>query len=87
MISLISKKKSCVALSMVEEEYVAECSSSHEVVWLRKLLIGLFDIAMESTYILYDHHSCIHFSENMVFHDRSKIIEIMHQYIMDMVHN
>jgi hypothetical protein len=49
MISWISKKQSCVALSMVEAEYVATCATSREAVWLQKLLTGLFDIAMEVT--------------------------------------
>jgi hypothetical protein len=54
MISWISKKQSCVSLSMDEEEYVAACVTSLEAVWLRKLLTGLFDIAMEMTCILCD---------------------------------
>jgi hypothetical protein len=34
MISWISKKQSCVALSTNEAEYVETCVASHEVVWL-----------------------------------------------------
>jgi hypothetical protein len=34
MISWISKKQSCVALSMVEAEYVEACAASREAVWL-----------------------------------------------------
>jgi hypothetical protein len=85
MISWISKKQSCVALSTAEAEYVAACATSHEAVWLQKLLTGLFDIAMEATCILCDNQSCIKLSENLVFHDRSKHIEIRYHYIRDMV--
>ena len=39
-----SKKKSCVALSIGEAEYVAACSASCEAMWMRKLLSDLFDL-------------------------------------------
>jgi hypothetical protein len=74
IISWISKKKSCVSLTMTEAEYVVACATSHEVVWLQKLH-GLFDIAMEVTYILCDNQSCIKLLENLVFHDKSNNIE------------
>ena len=44
VISWFSRKQSCVELSIAEAEYVATCSSSCEVVWLRKLLSNLFDL-------------------------------------------
>jgi hypothetical protein len=62
MISWFGKKQSCVALIMDEAEYVATCAASHKAVWLRKLLTGLFDIAMEVTCILCDKHSFIKLS-------------------------
>ena len=43
VISWFSRKQSYVALSTAEAEYVASCSASCEVVWLRKLLSDLFD--------------------------------------------
>ena len=44
VISRFSKNQSCVALSIAKAEYVIACSASHEAVWLRKLLSGLFDL-------------------------------------------
>ena len=44
MISWFSRKKFCVELSTIEEYYVSSCSSSTEVVWIRKLLFDLFDL-------------------------------------------
>jgi hypothetical protein len=41
MISWLSRKQTSVALSMAEEEYIATCSPSSEVVWLQKLLAGI----------------------------------------------
>jgi hypothetical protein len=66
-------------------EYIDACSTSCEVIWLRKLLIGLFDMDMEATMILCDNQSCIKMAENPVFHDKLKHIEIWYHYIHDMV--
>jgi hypothetical protein len=85
MISWQSRKQSSIALSTAEAEYIAACSASCEAIWLRKLLIGLFDLEMRATLILCDNQSCIKMTENLVFHDRSKHIEIRYHYIRDMV--
>jgi hypothetical protein len=57
----------------------------HEAVWLHKLLANLFDHEMDSTIIHCDNQSCVNLSENHVFHDKSKHIEIKYHYIIDMV--
>ena len=46
---------------------------------------SLFDLEMDTTEILCDNQSCIKMSENPVFHDRSKHIEIRYFYIRDMI--
>jgi ATP sulfurylase len=61
------------------------CSASCEAIWLHKLLTGLFDLEIEATMILCDNQSCIKMTENHVFHDKSKHIEIRYHYIRDMV--
>ena len=76
MISWFSRKQSCVALSTFEVEYVTVCLASYEEVWLRKLLSDLFDLQLDATCIYCDNHSCVKLSENPVFHDKSKHIEI-----------
>jgi hypothetical protein len=54
MISWLSRNQHCVALSTAEAEYVAACSACGEAVWLRKMLIGLFDAEIDATEILCD---------------------------------
>ena len=44
-----------------------------------------FDQELTPTVIYCDNHSCIQLSENPVFHDRSKHIEIMYHFIRDYV--
>jgi hypothetical protein len=85
MISWQSRKQSSIALSIMEEEYIVTCSASCEAIWIRKLLTSLFDLEMRATLILCDNQSCLKMTKNLVFHDRSKNIEIRYHYIHDMV--
>ena len=85
VISWFSRKQSCLELNTAEAEYVAACSTSCEVVWMRKLLSELFDLQFNATCIYWDNQSCVKLSENPVFHDKSKHIEIKYHYIRDMV--
>ena len=83
VISWFRRKKSYVVLSTDEAEYVAACSASCEAVWLRKLLSNLFDLQLDATCIYCENQSCVKLSENPVFHDNSKHIEIKYHYIRD----
>jgi hypothetical protein len=85
VIAWFSRKQTSVALSTAEAEYIAACSASKEAVWLRKFLPGLFDLELEATCILCDNQNCMKLSENPVFHDKSKHIEIKYHYVRDMV--
>jgi hypothetical protein len=53
--------------------------------WLRKLLSYFFNTKMEPTVIHCDNQSCINLSENPVFHERSKHIEMRYHYVRDIV--
>ena len=74
-----------MALSTAESKYVVACLASCEAVWLRKLLSDLFDLQLDATCIYCDNQSCVKLSENPVFHDKSKHIEMKYPYIKDMV--
>eukprot|EP00253_Pinus_taeda_P020950 PITA_20950 len=86
MISWCSKKHKSVALSSVEEEYVEASTATCESIWLRKLPINQFRKRMEATKVYCDNQSCIKLTENPVFHDRSKHIDIRCHFIRDCVH-
>jgi hypothetical protein len=85
MVSWCSKKQSSVALRTAKAEYIALSVVVREAVWLCKLLTDLFDHEMDSTIIHCDNQSCVKLSENPVFHDKSKQIEIKYHYIRDMM--
>lgn len=56
-----------------------------EAVWLRKLFGELFEQVLVTTVIYCDNKSGIRLTENPVFHDKSKLIEIKYHYFRDMV--
>ena len=56
-----------------------------EATWLRKLFSELFKHVLDATVILCDNQRGIRLSENPVFHDRSKHIDIRYHFIRDMV--
>jgi hypothetical protein len=85
MISWQSRKQSSIDLNTTEVEYIASCSANCEAIWLRKLLTDLFDLEMRATLILCENQRCIKMTENHVFHDKLKHIEIHYHYIYDMV--
>ena len=85
VVSWFSRKQKSVALSSAEAEYMVASQASCEAIWLRKLLVGLFGLQLQPTVIYCDNQSCIKLSENPVFHDRSKHIEIRYHFIRDYV--
>jgi hypothetical protein len=86
MITWFSGKHTFVELSSVKKEYMAMSMDSCESIWLHKLLTGLFDQDLEPTVICCDKQSCIKISENIVFHDRSKHVDIRYHFIRDRIH-
>jgi hypothetical protein len=85
IISWASMKQKFVALNTTKVEYIAACDACTEVVWLYKLVFGLFDQVLDSTVIYCDNQRCVKLSENLVFHDMSKHIEIKYYFIRDKV--
>ena len=64
---------------------MAASQAACEAIWMRKILVGLFDQRMDPTVIYCDNQSCIKLSENPVFHDRSKHIDIRYHHLRDCV--
>ena len=56
-----------------------------EGMWLRKLLAGLFECELEATLVHCDKQSGIRLSENPMFHDRSKHINLRYHFLRDCV--
>jgi hypothetical protein len=50
MISWLRRNQTSVALNTIEVEYITSTIASHEVVWLWKLLAGIFDLELEPNF-------------------------------------
>jgi len=54
-------------------------------IWMWKILVGLFGQRTDPTVIYCGNQSCIKLSQNPVFHDRSKHIDILYHHLRDCV--
>jgi hypothetical protein len=85
VITWSNRKQTSATLSLIEAKYITVSMASCEAIWLRKLLTCLCDQELEPTVIYCDNQSCIKLSENPVFHNRSKHIEIRYHFIRDRI--
>eukprot|EP00253_Pinus_taeda_P023949 PITA_23949 len=85
-VSWYSRKQRSATLSSAEAEYMATSLVACEAIWMRKILVGLFGSHLEPTVIYCDNQSCIKLSANLLFHNRSKHIDIRYHHIRDYVH-
>jgi len=85
MISWMSIKKKPIALSTTEAEYIATSLARCEALWLRIFFRELFEQVPDTTIIYCNNKSGLHLIENLVFHGKSKHIEIKYHYIWDIV--
>ena len=54
-----------------------------EGMWLRKLLAGLFECEVEAIVVHFDNQNGIRLSENPMFHDQNKHIDIRYHFLRD----
>ena len=64
---------------------MAASQAACEAIWMRKILVGLFDQRMDPAVIYCDNQSCIKIFENPVFHDWSKHIDNWYHHLRDCV--
>ena len=73
---LVWQKQTSVAINTIEVGYMVASAMSREAIWLRKLLAGLFGQNPGPIVTHCDNQSCIQMTVNIVFHDKTKHIEI-----------
>lgn len=84
-VSWCSKKEPTVALSSTEAEYRAATMAAQECCWLLQLVreVGIsVDYPVD---VFCDNQSAIRLASNLVFHARTKHIEVHHHYIREKV--
>ncbi|GJU65791.1 putative ribonuclease H-like domain-containing protein [Tanacetum coccineum] len=82
LISWQCKKQTVVANSTTEAEYVAALSCCRQVLWIQNQLLD-YGYNFMHTKILIDNNSTICMIKNLVFHSKTKHIEIRHHFIRD----
>nr|GEW97818.1 putative ribonuclease H-like domain-containing protein [Tanacetum cinerariifolium] len=82
LISWQCKKQTVVTNSITEAEYVAASSCYRQVLWIQNLLLD-YGYNFLHTKIFINNDSTICIIKNLVFHSKTKHIEIRHHFIRD----
>ena len=80
----MSKKEAVVALSTIDDEYMAATHASKEVVWLQRLCSKL-GFKQEVVRIDCDSQSAIFLVKIPAYHSRTKHIDVQYHFVRDMV--
>ena len=85
LISWCAKKQHTISRSSTEVEYRAMANTAAELTWMSFILKDLH-IPLASTPTLYcDNTSALHMTINLVFHARSKHIELDYHFVHERV--
>lgn len=85
LITWVSQKQRCVALSSCEAEFMAATAAACQGIWLQKLLSQISDVDSGPVVIYIDNKSAIDLARNPVFHGRSKHIDVRYHFIRECV--
>ncbi|GJZ24475.1 hypothetical protein Tco_0561934 [Tanacetum coccineum] len=80
LISWQCKKQTIVATSTIEAEYVAAANYYGQVLWIQNQMLD-YGFNFMNTKIYIDNESTICILKNLVFHSKTKHIEIRHHFI------
>jgi len=83
-VSWMSKRKSVLALSTTEEEYMATTHASKEAVWLHRLCSSM-GLVQRAIRIDCDNQSVIFLAKNPAYHSKTKHIDVQYNFVRDMV--
>lgn len=81
VITWVSKKQHCVALSTYEAEFMTATAASFQGIWLKNLLSYILDTSTGPVVLYVDNRSAIDLAKNPVFHRRSKHIDMRYHFI------
>ncbi|GJT51291.1 hypothetical protein Tco_0977448 [Tanacetum coccineum] len=82
--SWFSKKKTALAISTTEAEYVSTGKACQQALWMKQALID-YGVRLDDIPIMCDNKGAIDLSKNPVQHSQTKHIEIRHHFLRDNV--
>lgn len=85
IITWISRRQECVALSTLEAEYIALCEATKETVWMRSILAQLGKEQQDPTVLHADNQGANAYTKDNQFHRRTKHINVRFHYIREKV--
>lgn len=85
LITWVSQKQRCVALSSCEAEFMVATAAACQCIWLRNVLSQITNKAVGPVVLYIDNKSAIDLARNPVFHGRSKHIDIRYHFIRECV--
>jgi hypothetical protein len=74
-----------VALSTMEAEYMALCTATQEVMFLRQLLTGLSLVLKYPISMMEDNKGCIYFAKNTMTTNKPKHINVKIHFVRDAI--
>ena len=80
-----SKKQSIVSRSSAESEYRAMTRSVCEIIWLHQLLMEVVIKTLVLAKLWCDNQTVFHIASNLVFHERTKHIEIDCHFVREKI--
>lgn len=85
LVTWVSQKKRCVALSSCEAEFMAATAAACQAIWLQRVLSCIADVELGPIILYVDNRSAVDLAKNPVFHGRSKHIDLRYHFIRDCV--
>ena len=85
LITRVSQKQRCVALSSCEAEFMAATAAACQGIWLHSLLSQIMNVKAGPVVLYIDNKSAIDLAKNPVFHGRSKHIDVRYHFIRECV--
>lgn len=85
LVTWVSQKQRCVALSSCEAEFMAATAAACQAIWLRNVLKELTGEQVPPVLIYIDNKSAIDLAKNSVFHGRSKHIDVRYHFIRECI--